>query len=346
MSNSTFNGSSYGLWATNNNTLNINSSTFSGNIAYGVYLQGAGSLHDCTITGNANGLYLNSNSVTDANLTGTDISGNTTYGVYAYNGSLSLSAQSTEGWSIDSNGYNIYGDQADISLTGATLTDATSYGVYAEYGSVNLQQSTITSNLNGVSSSNATAFTIDRCHISGANTGSWAVVNIEGGLTMRNTVMSGAHSGVYSSETFGTATIYNSTIADARLYGIHAYRGDSVVMNTIISGTSGTYGLYREPSANLTHTHNLVHGFTTPFHNTAAHSTEVQKSPRFTDAANGDYSPGKGSPAINSGTDLSLSHTIDMLGSTRPSHQVFEIGAYEYMQNAGSFRVLDWKEEN
>ena len=87
---------------TNNGKLSVDSSTFSGNSAYGVYLIGNGSFHDCSITGNTSGLYLNATNVTDANLTGTDISGNTTYGVYAYQGTLDLVSQSAEGWSIGS----------------------------------------------------------------------------------------------------------------------------------------------------------------------------------------------------------------------------------------------------
>ena len=68
-------------------------------------------------------------------------------------------------------------------------------------------------------------------------------------------------------------------------------------------------------------------------------------NPRFVDAANGDFRLAKGSPAINSGTDLTASLTVDRLGNARPSRKVFEIGAYEYVQDGGSLRVLDWKEQ-
>lgn len=344
MKNSTFTGSTYGLWATGNNSLNVDSSTFSGNGSYGVYLVGAGSLHNCSITGNGSGLYLNGTNVTDATLTGTKISGNSLYGVYSYNGSLTLTDQSTKGWSIDGNGYNIAGYQADITLTGAKMTGAKNYGVMAQYGSLNVTQSTIASDSGGVWGLYTTGFTVDQSHISGSNAGTWGVVNVEGGLAMRNSVVSGAQYGVYSYDVAKPVTIYNSTIADAALYGVYAYNGDLTLMNTIVSGTGGTYGLYVGPSANVVHSYNLVSGFAVPFENTTADPTELSDPPRFTDAANGDYSLGKGSPAINAGTDMSASHTVDMMGNARPSHKVFEIGAYEYMQDAGSFRVLDWKE--
>jgi hypothetical protein len=151
---------------------------------------------------------------------------------------------------------------------------------------------------------------------------------------------------VYSYGSSKAATVYNTTIADASLYGLYVDSGDLTLMNTIISGTNGTCGLYVGPSANVAHSYNLLSGFSTAFENTVADPTEVTDPPRFTDSANGDYSLAKGSPAINSGADLTLSGVlVDILGNARPSHKVFEIGAYEYMPDGGSLRVLTWREE-
>ena len=326
-------------------TLVASGTKFANNTSSGAYVAGKGSFHNCSIAGNGSGLHLDAAHVTDAMLTGTNISGNTMYGLYMHNGSLVLSSQSAEGWSIDGNGCNIAGYQADISLTGATLTAAANCGLYAQYGSVNLRQSTITSESNGVWSGSSSGFTIDRSTIIGAGTGSWGVVNLDGALTMRNSVVSGASDGVYSHGPAKTSTIYNTTIANVSDYGLYAYDGDLTVKNTIIVGTSGTSGLYLGSNANLIHTHNLVFGFATPFENTSADATELIKEPRFVDAANGDFRLGKGSPAINAGADLTASHTIDLLGNARPSHKVFEIGAYEYTSPDGAFRVVEWKEE-
>ena len=42
---------------------------------------------------------------------------------------------------------------------------------------------------------------------------------------------------------------------------------------------------------------------------------------------------------------LTASHAVDLMGNARPSHKVFEIGAYEYTNPAGAFRVVEWKEK-
>ncbi|HUG70754.1 MAG TPA: right-handed parallel beta-helix repeat-containing protein [Pirellulaceae bacterium] len=342
---STLTANGTGAYIDADSTLVASGTKFAGNTSYGVYVAGNGSFHNCSITGNGSGLYLNNPQATDAMLTGTDISNNASYGLYVNNGALALASQSTEGWSIDGNGYNIAGYQADISLTGASLTDATYCGLYAHYGSLNLQQSTITSRSNGVWGISNDGFTIDRSTISGAGTGSWAVVHLDGALTMRNSVMSGAANGVYSYGPAKSSTIYNSTIANVSAYGVYAYDGDLTLMNTILVGAGGTSGLYRGSNANLIHTHNLVFGFSTAFDNTSADATDLIKEPRFVDAANGDFRLAKGSPAINAGADLTASHTIDLLGNARPSYKVFEIGAYEYTSPDGAFRVVEWKEE-
>lgn len=339
----TVNGS--GAYIDADSTLVASGTKFAGNTSYGVYVAGNGSFHNCSITGNGSGLYLNNPQATDAMLTGTHILNNALYGLYVNNGAFALGSQATEGWSIDGNGYNIAGYRANISLTGASLTDATYCGLYAQYGSLHLQQSTITSRSNGVWGISNDGFTIDRSTISGAGSGSWAVVNLDGALTMRNSVISGAANGVYSYGPAKSSTIYNSTIANVSAYGVYAYDGDLTLMNTILVGAGGTSGLYRGSNADLIHTHNLVFGFSTPFDNTSAAATDLIKEPRFVDAANGDFRLAKGSPAINAGADLTASHTIDLLGSARPSHKVFEIGAYEYTSPDGAFRVVEWKEE-
>ena len=71
---------------------------------------------------------------------------------------------------------------------------------------------------------------------------------------------------------------------------------------------------------------------------------DINKQPVFVDAAAGDLHLAAGSPAINSGADLSSLVSTDIEGNTRPSFRGFEMGAYEYLEPSGSIRVLDWNE--
>ena len=52
-----------------------------------------------------------------------------------------------------------------------------------------------------------------------------------------------------------------------------------------------------------------------------------------------------GSPAINSGADLSGVISTDLEGNARPAFDAYEIGAYEFMDDAGGFRILKWSEK-
>ena len=140
------------------------------------------------------------------------------------------------------------------------------------------------------------------------------------------------------------ATILNSTIGNARAYGIYVAQGDAIVRNTILTGDGAGYGLIEAGSAILAHSYNMLDNFSTPLSGTPADSTEVLKSPRFVDAAGGDYHLGVGSPAINVGFDLGTLVPTDMEGNARPSFNAYEMGAYEYVNPNGSLRVLNWNE--
>jgi hypothetical protein len=123
----------------------------------------------------------------------------------------------------------------------------------------------------------------------------------------------------------------------------HFQLASATVRNTIVGGSSAQNGLKRI-SGTLNHSYNLVDGFTTLFNGTAADLTELAESPRFLDATNGDFRQDIGSPAINTGIDLTSGVPIDFDGNSRPSSGAFEIGAYEFSSSGGSLRVLKWVE--
>ena len=345
ISDSTFSGCRIGVWAHKNKSFAAKASKFTNNRAWGAYLVGEGTIHDCSIANNGHGLLIAHSHPTDSRLTSTSVADNTGRGLCVLRASVELSKQGDYKWVIARNGTNLYCQESDVTLAGLELTDATLFGVYARQGILKLDQVSVSSRAYGVYGSHTSGMTVHRTQISasGSNSRGWGLMSLHGNVDLRNTIVSGMTSGILTSGT--DSQIYNATIANVTAYGVYASRGKTNVWNTIISGKGGGYGLCQSRSANLSHSHNLIHGFSRAFYNTTADPTEVLRSPRFVSQTGGDLRLSKGSPAINAGKDLTSMLTMDMLGNRRPSHKVFEIGAYEYMEKSGSFRVLDWREK-
>jgi len=66
-------------------------------------------------------------------------------------------------------------------------------------------------------------------------------------------------------------------------------------------------------------------------------TTNLTTDPSFTNAASHDFTLQSGSAARDAGTDLSSTgFSADVIGTARPQNSVWDIGAYEYIVNAGS----------
>lgn len=343
VSNSTFQGSSTGFTSLTNTSFTATNSNFRNNTAWGVVVYGNGSFNTCNITNNVDGVYFSGTAVTDSRLTSTTIADNSGTGLTVSGGSLNLSSQTANQWTITHNGTNIFGNGCDVDLTGVTLSNAATYGVQAWYGSLDIIGSTISSNSYGILTMYNSAVSAKRSSISGSATSGWAWAHYNGNLDIQNTIMPNSMYGVYVYAPAATANIYNVTLANAGYYGIYVQDGTANIKNTIVAGKGSGYGISRA-GGTVTHSYNLISGFANAFSNTTAASTEVLKDPHFQDSTAGDFRLAKGSPAINAGTDLAALFTTDLSGNARPSHEVFEIGAYEFMDAAGSFRVIDWQE--
>ena len=161
---------------------------------------------------------------------------------------------------------------------------------------------------------------------------------------MKNTTLDGYSLAVYLYSSTGSdlATLLNSTIANSTGYGVYIDSGDALIRNSILTGSG--YGLTRL-SGTTTHTNNLLYGFRTTYSGVTADASEVQRDPHFVDSANGDFHLAVGSPAINAGLDVGSLVPTDMDGNARPSYNGYEMGAFEYMDANGSFRVLNWTEK-
>ena len=180
----------------------------------------------------------------------------------------------------------------------------------------------------------------------GGGTEPWGVLSYDSRTSLRNTTIVAYGNGIYveAASNADSVEVQNVTLAGATRDGIYQNGGSLTVQNCILSGSGGRYGLARL-TGQMSHSHNLISGFGSSHHQTTLAPSEIVKSPRFQDAANGDFRLAIGSPAINAGTDLSGLYQHDLEGTARPTYRVFEIGAYEYVDPNGSLRVLSWSEQ-
>lgn len=353
LANCTFVANSVGLYATGNDSLSVSDSIFTANTLWGASVAPSGNAGEtatfsaCTIHNNAGGLSLSGAANGDVLLRdATVIRDNTAAGLHFENCNLTVNDQAGgANWSTVRNLYGISSNQSTLALSQLTVQDSTSYGVRCQSSTVSLSGCRVTGPYGVYTDTSNNSLTLAATEFDSGATPGWGVVRYGGTLDVTNTTLDGFWLGVYLYSPSGSdqATLLNTTIANSTGFGIYLYNGDTVVQNTILTGDGTGYGLVRI-GGSATHTHNLIHGFSTPYYGTSADATEVNKDPRFVDAAGGDFHLDVGSPAINAGLDVGLLVPTDMEGNARPSYKRYEIGAYEYMSPNGSFRVLDWTE--
>jgi hypothetical protein len=350
----TLSGNTTGLYANQNTSVIVSNSTFTGNTQWGASITpktsgGLSVIFDaCTFHSNAGALALVNAVDGQVSLrSGTLIRDNTNSALHFENCNLTVNDQAGgTAWRTLRNGYGISSTGSTLTLSNVSVEESSLYGVWCEDSSVSLANCTVTSVGGVYADSTNDSLTIESTKFDASSSGGWGVARYGGNLDVKNCILNGFDSGVFLFTAFSgdQAAVNNCTLVNLTAYGVYLSGGDATVQNTVLVGGSAADGL-TQVSGQLTHSHNLLYGFGTPFSGTTADTSELLKNPRFVDAANGDFSLAKGSPAINAGTDLSVSVTVDILGNARPSHKVFEIGAYEYLQNGGSLRVLSWKEE-
>lgn len=233
------------------------------------------------------------------------------------------------------------------------FNNITGTGLSVGAGKYLVQDITLTNTGYGISSSGIKSLDIQRVYSRGrSDVNGWGLSFHEpyGKTTVKNSVFANHYGGArlyFWTNNSNQLHLYNSTFANNRHYGVRVEGGNTAIANCIFTGVgSQGYGLYRTTNrVPLTHSHNLVYSFGASYYNTqGSESDNVFNNPRFVDAANGNFQLGKGSPAINAGTNLALV-SRDYFRNPRPSFKVHEIGAYEYMNKSGSFRVLDWQEK-
>jgi len=315
-------------------------------------------LANCKIDGNYGGLFIYNAGNTNFGLKNTSITNNQYQSVY-YNGcNMVVSDQQANNWTIANNGYGPYAvGGSDITFRNVVNTNSKYHGFLNSSSKVTIENCTSTGSPYGFYQYRPTApSVVKNSRFEGQNVDwGWGLISYGGSVDATNNVFAGFYNGAYTyiygdESQVPVHNLYNNTFADLRQWGLYVENNSTATAHNNIfahrTSDTGGYGLAQNGTGQLTHSFNLVHGFSAPFYRTSdPNETTLQKSPRFADATAGDYHLGKGSPAINAGLDTSAIVPYDMEGNARPSFKVVEIGAYEYTNPSGAFRVVEWQEK-
>lgn len=317
-----------------------NSSVSAANYAIMCYAGGS-SIKNCSILDANYGIYFSPRSPDATALTVTDtrIRGVQRIGLYANTSDPITSTVHISDCDVSQGSYGIYCNNSNIDVTRSQISDSSSYGVYQRAGICALQDVAISGAGSWGILSYGKSLSLVRTQVSSQN---GVYLKVEAARVLNSVVKNSVY-GIYTNSPGGNINIMQSTIGNVSHYGVYHNDGNLSITNSIID--SNRYALYnRNADQHIAHDYNLVHAPTGNFVNTSANPNEIQKQPIFLNRAAGDLHLAAGSPAINAGQDISATTVSDIEGNPRPSFGQFEIGAYEYMQNGGSLRVLNWEE--
>jgi len=197
----------------------------------------------------------------------------------------------------------------------------------------------------GISAVSATDITIDDCAI----WYDWYGVYLEGGSgaqVSNSLIASNGAGGVATTAEANAYIVHNTVIANANASSTEYLAGaiavgtdgtDTVANNIIVSNYHGL-NCY---SCSATWSHNLVWGNTENYTNDAyAASTDLNLDPLFNDPAEGDYTLGGGSPAIDAGTSI-YSVATDAQGEARPQGAQVDMGMDEYSSSSYDLLITE-----
>jgi hypothetical protein len=311
ISGSTLTRNNVGLYSNRNLSVGVTNCTLSANSVWGAIVyantsSGAtATFTGSTVSNNAGGISVLNAETGDFDLVTTIVRDNSQSGLHLENCNMTINSQAENSWQTLRNQYGISSTGSTLVLDGLTIEDSLSCGLHSTSSAVTLSNSTVTGR-DGVYTTGNSTLNVDACRLVSNVSGvaNWGVYQAHGGLTVKNTLVSGFKSGAYLSSSNGNQSkVLNSTIVNVTDSAIEFAAGSGEVRNSILYSNLAASGINRV-GGTLSHSHNLVHGFTAPFIGTVGSDTETVKKPRFIDAANGDYHLDKGSPAIPAGKDL------------------------------------------
>nr|WP_143547834.1 right-handed parallel beta-helix repeat-containing protein [Rhodopirellula sp. SM50] len=312
---------------------------------YGVlaYLDGGCEISDSRFNDAAYGIYLRAVGTTNlpVQISKAVVTGATGAGVYVRGDPANPLPVSIRNSSIRNGRQGLVLNHTRATVDTLHVADLSSIGIYQASGSGAIHGCSF-ARLTG---SWAILARGDRCDVSQSTIrrGRYGIALQTDRGAVTNTVIAGTDYGIYLRAADADYSIVHTTVAAVKYYGLIRYEGSTTIRNSIFDATY--FGLYNaRPGGTFDHQYNVVHGLRRPYVNSSVGIGETNDPPLFADPATGDFHLSMGSPAINSGTDLSGLVSIDLDGNARPSFQGFEMGAYEFMEPSGSIRVLKWDE--
>jgi hypothetical protein len=171
-----------------------------------------------------------------------------------------------------------------------------------------------------------------------------------GSCNLTNNLLAGNQANTYGSAlVFWTtwpstnANLLHNTIAHNHGGGQAVFVGWNATVaftNTIIAGHA-TAALFAESGCTATLEATLWHGngTDTAGEGTVVSSTNLYGDPAFADPANWDYHLGGGSAAIDAGVDAGVTEDLD--GLSRPQGHGYDLGAYEFVNQAPTLGAVD-----
>jgi hypothetical protein len=264
ITNGTIRDCEYGIRSDNNSTLVATESTLDKHRVWAIYHTGTGSVTDCQVKDNYQGLYLvGATAMGDITLSNTLIDNTTREGLVAirctgdvtggpgyfsqagaYGAYLSQSNLAISNVQISGSNNGIVSESSTLDLSGSTIADCTYDGLYMNQATATLSDCNIARCRNGVfgenaSTLNASATTIDACT-------AWGITHAGYG-TLTNCIVNNCNQGMYliGASQPTDIQVANGIIQGTAAEGLVAIRSTgSLVGGSDKLSKGGSYGAY------------------------------------------------------------------------------------------------------